>query len=71
MDKASDYESGDCKFESCQDQQFHFLLVRPQLEMDTFGVMTAIIIATVSCFTILSQRLVLQNMLKGSPLLLG
>ena len=22
MDKASDYESGDCRFESCQDQTF-------------------------------------------------
>ena len=22
MDKASDYESGDCRFESCQDQHF-------------------------------------------------
>ena len=24
MDKASDYESGDCRFESCQDQHFAF-----------------------------------------------
>ena len=23
MDKASDYESGDCRFESCQDQHFY------------------------------------------------
>ena len=23
MDKASDYESGDCRFESCQDQVFY------------------------------------------------
>ena len=26
MDKASDYESGDCRFESCQDQTFYPLL---------------------------------------------
>ena len=25
MDKASDYESGDCRFESCQDQIFLIL----------------------------------------------
>ena len=26
MDKASDYESGDCRFESCQDQNCFVLL---------------------------------------------